>query len=51
VFSKPEKKFAQIRFVAFEKNEKTTHFYSENDVTKPKAKATLLSLPVKLLAC
>jgi len=37
-FPEPRKKIAQIRLVVFEKNAKTAHFNSKNDVTKPKAR-------------
>jgi len=34
----PEKNLAQTGLVVFEKNAKTAHFNSENDVTEPKAR-------------
>jgi len=36
----PQKILAQIRLVVFEK---TAHFYSENDVTEPKARLLVIT--------
>jgi len=37
-FLNPEKNFAQIRLVVFEKNAKTHALIPKNDVTEPKAR-------------